>query len=471
MPPTLVLSSDVVGPRMAGSGIRAWQIANALAARQPVILAVPGAFEHPAGAQLPANLRVAIYRWGDDASLRPALAEAEVIVGQGFALSLHDSLLTSGLPLAVDLATPMLLEGLELAATADAHSLHRQYVDMTVAQLRAGDFFFCASERQRDYWLGALSALGRVNPQAYQAEPMLRALIDTVPFGIPDDPPPPARRSRAEILPGVAEQDVVLLWSGGLWDWLDPLILIRAVAALAPQNPRLKLVFSAGPRPNPDGPPFRTAAYDAARRLVAELDVGASVLFLDDWIPYAELHDYLAAADVGVCAHHQHIETHFAFRTRLMDYVWSSLPIITSAGDSVAALVEQHRWGQVVAADDLGGWIAAIGQLAGDAELRRTYRAAILATRGLFTWQAAVRPLERFCQAPQRTAERAPAPEDRHPSPADRMSTAQLQDEIARKTAAFQELEQYARALEQQLAQRQTPLARAAAWLRRRARR
>ena len=27
-----------------------------------------------------------------------------------------------------------------------------------------GDFFVCASERQRDYWLGMLAAEGRITP-------------------------------------------------------------------------------------------------------------------------------------------------------------------------------------------------------------------------------------------------------------------------------------------------------------------
>jgi hypothetical protein len=56
-------------------------------------------------------------------------------------------------------------------------------------QLRVGDFFLCASERQRDYWLGWLEALGRVNPRTHGADPDLRGLIDVVPFGVPSEPP------------------------------------------------------------------------------------------------------------------------------------------------------------------------------------------------------------------------------------------------------------------------------------------
>ena len=52
------------------------------------------------------------------------------------------------------------------------------------SQLADADFFLCASERQRDFWLGALHTAGRVNPRTYAADPTLRSLIDVVPFGL-----------------------------------------------------------------------------------------------------------------------------------------------------------------------------------------------------------------------------------------------------------------------------------------------
>ena len=48
----------------------------------------------------------------------------------------------------------------------------------------------CApAQKQRDFWLGQLAALGRVNPLTYDDDETLRSLITVVPFGIPDDPP------------------------------------------------------------------------------------------------------------------------------------------------------------------------------------------------------------------------------------------------------------------------------------------
>ena len=51
-------------------------------------------------------------------------------------------------------------------------------------QLLRGDFFICASDKQRDFWLGQLAALGRLNPATYDEEENLDELIRVVPFGL-----------------------------------------------------------------------------------------------------------------------------------------------------------------------------------------------------------------------------------------------------------------------------------------------
>ena len=55
-----------------------------------------------------------------------------------------------------------------------------------------------------------------------------------------------------------------------------------------------------------------------------------TVFFNDGWVPYAERGAWLAEADIGVSAHFDDIETRFAFRTRLLDYLWAGLPIVTT---------------------------------------------------------------------------------------------------------------------------------------------
>ena len=119
-----------------------------------------------------------------------------MVVVQGPALQRHPrlpQLLADGNHyLVADLYDPITLEQLEIDRGGQAGRwLQREYGALLNEQLRLADYFFCASERQRDYWLGALAALGRINPDTYDGGD-LRRLIDVVPFGLPATPPQPA---------------------------------------------------------------------------------------------------------------------------------------------------------------------------------------------------------------------------------------------------------------------------------------
>ena len=55
--------------------------------------------------------------------------------------------------------------------------------------LTTGSAFLCASDRQRDLWLGVLSSLGRIGYDEYAADPTLERLVAVVPFGVDPEPP------------------------------------------------------------------------------------------------------------------------------------------------------------------------------------------------------------------------------------------------------------------------------------------
>jgi glycosyltransferase involved in cell wall biosynthesis len=237
-----------------------------------------------------------------------------------------------------DLYIPAITE--TLASRSLARGLRRPGVLAQEVALATGDAFICASERQRDLWLGMLSDLGRLDADAYAADPTLRGVVDVVPFGLPEEDP------RGEPV-GLKRDGVrVLLWAGGISDWLDPLTPIRAVEQLDD----VKLVFL-GRGPDTE------AARHAARHESDE------VVFVRDWVPYEERASYLLEADLGVCAHFDSVETRFAFRTRLLDHFWARLPTVTTVGDVLAELVEEHGLGKAVPAGDVDAYAEAITQL------------------------------------------------------------------------------------------------------------
>lgn len=380
---------------MAGPGIRAWEFASALSGRHSVTLAVPNATK-----LTPHSFQMV--RTPPRAGLASMVRASDVVICQGPRLMPGLLALVYNRPVVVDLYDPYNIEELEASCRlplARRRERQRRVGEIINLQLLFGDFFICASERQRDYWLGALSANHRLNPKAYDADNRLRNLIDVVPFGIPATPP---RRGNGAIkgrLPGIAKDDFVVLWAGGLWGWLDPLAVIRAMAIVRDSRPDVKLVFMGTRHPNPGV--GRPEMVDQAIALADELGLrGSSVVFNEGWVPYLERDLYLTAADVGVSAQHEHLETRFAFRTRLLDYLWAELPIIATSGDNLGDAVQSEGLGIAVSDSDVNGIAAAILRMRNEPEFRAGCRRRISGLSSRYRWDSVTRPLANYCDNP-----------------------------------------------------------------------
>ncbi|MFZ5917789.1 MAG: glycosyltransferase [Chloroflexota bacterium] len=396
----LIVSHDVVDRRMAGPAIRAWEFARRLSRENQVTLAIPN--ETTLTGQGFALLPY------DRQSLRELAAAADCAVVSGLTLMQYPFLRHLCPVLVMDIYDPFVLENLQLFADRDMALRLRDHHDLTRAmndQLLLGDFFLCASEEQRNYWLGALSALNRVNPRTYDLDPTLRALIDVAPFGLPDAPPVHRRSVIKGVVPGIGPDDTVLLWNGGIYNWLDPLTLIRAVARVAASRDEVRLFFMGIKHPNPRVHPMRMVGD--ATRLSDALGLTGRHVFFNDWVAYEDRENYLLEADLGVSLHLPHIETHFAFRTRLLDCLWAGLPVVVTGGDTLARLVEAHDLGRVVEPEDVDGVAAAILDLLAGPDPRATRAEAFDRVRRQFTWQRAIEPLARFCVDPRPAPDRA----------------------------------------------------------------
>ncbi len=100
--------------------------------------------------------------------------------------------------------------------------------------------------------------------------------------------------------------------------------------------------------PNPVVKTMRAAAeaWELSNELeLTDVHVFFSDSFSSGWIPYAERGRYLAEATIGVSTHHDHVETAFSFRTRILDYFWAGLPVVTTRGDALADVIEARRSG------------------------------------------------------------------------------------------------------------------------------
>jgi glycosyltransferase involved in cell wall biosynthesis len=395
-----VATEDALTLNMAGPAIRAWHIARALSAEHEVVLVTTSGRCELASdafsARTATNLEIAeLERW------------SEIVIVQGFILHAVPALAATEKVMVVDIYDPQHLEQLALVKGEDA-AFRRDSVRTAVGiinhQLARGDFFLCASSKQRDFWLGALATLGRVNPPTYDQDEMLEGLIQVVPFGLPDEPPRHSRPALKGVIPGIDEGDEVLLWGGGIYNWFDPLTLIRAVYGLRSRRPRLRLLFMGLRHPNPAVLEMQMAVE--ARRLADSLGLtNTHVFFNDGWVPYDERQNYLLEADIGVSTHLQHLESAYSFRTRILDYIWAALPIVATEGDALSGLIERETLGITVPAGDVTKLQDALTQVLDDQTLAAACRANLACVRPDYTWSQVLNPLVRFCRSPRRAAD------------------------------------------------------------------
>jgi glycosyltransferase involved in cell wall biosynthesis len=403
----LLISADNVDVKMAGPGIRYWEMANALSRHGfDVTLAVPNRTRL-------SSPGVTVFTHGFDPRKTQSIVQAsDVFILQGYVLFYMPFLGQVDKPMVVDIYGPIVLENLENNASldiAERHRVNRRDLSVLADQLSVGDFFVCASTRQRDFWLGMLTALGRVNPATYRRDRMLDDLIDIVPFALPDVRPQHTRDVLKGVWPGIERQDKVLLWGGGIWEWFDPLTLIGAVHRVVQTHPSVKLVFICKGHPTAElNDALPMTMYEKAVQTSKELGLYARhVFFHEGWVPYEERANYWLEADIGVSTHFDYVENLFSFRTRLLDYIWAGLPMVVSGRDSGSEeIVRPYGLGHVVAPGDREGLARAIAEMVETPDLRETYRPRFERVRAQFTWEKAVEPLVAFCRHPRRAADR-----------------------------------------------------------------
>ncbi|WP_409492705.1 glycosyltransferase [Amycolatopsis sp. cmx-11-12] len=405
----LVITGDAITERMAGPAIRAWNMSATLAAEHDVHLVTVNPLADPPPA--PFQVSAATRR-----ELEAPIAWADIIVLQGHVLELAPSLKKQYAHKIVvaDLYDPMHLELLEQGKGVPDDKRALDLIGVTKvldAQLERGDFFLCASERQRHFWLGHLAAMGRLSPRLYDADPTTQSLLSIVPFGLPPNAPVRTGPGLRSTLDGIGETDHVVLWAGGVYSWFDPLTLVRAIERLRQRRGDVRLVFLGMKHPNPE---------------VTEMDIGARTMLLSDtlgltgkhvffnqqWVPYEERQNWLLDANCGVTTHYEHVETTFAFRTRVLDYLWAGLPIVTTDGDSFADLVREERLGVVVPAEDVDALADALEKALYDEEFAAGCVERMAAVAQRYAWPEALKPLVEFCRNPRPAADRLPGSED-----------------------------------------------------------
>jgi glycosyltransferase involved in cell wall biosynthesis len=356
----VVATPDVVGERMAGPGIRAWHLARELAKIAPTTLIAKiesGAPPASAGSGLHLVDR-------DSAEATSLLRSAEVLVGQparGFRRFRRDQ------KIAYDLFDPTVLELRELYGNKPSL---RQRIHLAAewsrlaAALGRGDLLICAAAQQRKFY-GSLQS---------NDAPWIE-----VPFGIDLEETRVCEKPHGP----------VVIWGGGVWEWLDPRTAIDAVVALNAEGLRCDLLFMGRARPNRN-------LIDRRRddRFEALLVRGGSHVSANaEWVPYGERLSWLRSGKVAIMLHRLTAEAEYSIRTRIFDAIAAGIPVIATAKGFAADLVEREGLGLVVPPEDVGAVAAAIRRLLTDDVFHATCVKNLERVRPRFAWNVVTRPL------------------------------------------------------------------------------
>jgi hypothetical protein len=383
-----LLSSEAIRPRTAGIGIRYLELARRLP--RPgleVVLVTPGEPDEVPDEGRAGEDRTAEVRRFERGRLREILADCDGAVCQG-QLANDLVLEVPELPAAIDLYDPFLVENLYYAETLGLDPYRNDHATW-VLQMSRGDFFLCSCEEQRQFYLGFLAALGRLNPERVGRDPDLDGLIAIVPFGV-DARLPGHRPLLPERRPG--EQRLLF---GGLYDWYDPWPVLEALEIA--DEPGWTLYFIRNP--NPEGTPqalFAEVEDWCRRRGWWDRRVRAL-----DWIPSARRYDLLRDVDLLVSTHVPSLETRLSLRTRFLDALAADCPVVISEGGAMSRLLRDHDAGWVVPPRDPAAVAAALGEiLAGGEPVAARRRGGAELLPG-FAWETVLEPLLRFCEKPE----------------------------------------------------------------------
>jgi glycosyltransferase involved in cell wall biosynthesis len=404
----LLLCRSMFGPRMSSPGIRTRHMAEVLAAALPdaeITLAIPTGSE-PIGD--PATMPYKIERY-----------TMKKVLGLLFR---HDLIICNDFPPVALLAFPFrkflldyytiyMLEWLEISSEAyDSRRKRKAWLwgsrKRIIAELTGADMVITANARQKDYYVGAMIALGLVDPAAYDRDAGMHHLIEPAPHGVRTDALEDggAPAILKGVYAGIAKDDKLLIWNGGILKWYDPGTLLRALAVLKERRNDIKLAFVGGAYPGL-GAMGLGRYYQDAVELAKELRLLNNTVFFDPtWVAYERMKDYMREADLAVCTYYNNLETHFSLRTRFIDVFWAELPLICTEGDVFSDMVRERQLGIVVPQEDANAVAAAIEKLVDDREFYAQCRANIRTNNAGMRWDVALEPIVEYCRNPRSSA-------------------------------------------------------------------
>ena len=223
-----------------------------------------------------------------------------------------------------------------------------------------------ASSRELQLFLKAVSfGAGILTPRAYAEDKTFSRRHVLGPYGWSRG----AHRDAAEIaqkyFPSIDFGKPVFVWGGGIWSWFDPVTVVRAFKIFIEERKgNALLVFPAIRIPRAS-----SIVMGKSTELMEEIqqaNLPGHIHVNRNWIPYEDCLTMFTLCRAGLCIATPTIETEVAFRTRIVDYIGSELPVISSAGDPLSTFVANNGLGVAVPPQEIGALVNALQKMTQD---------------------------------------------------------------------------------------------------------
>lgn len=327
-----------------GGGLRCWGLATGIKTARPsweVCMIYPKWYEgYNTITNHPHESGVSLYQWENQDDISRHLQSFDAVIISycyGSYSSETANSLSEHQTLILDCYVPI---HIEVSARKSIHRIDEERSFLSDSTLwnrviSKGHLLLCASHQQKLYYLGLLSGLGRITPISYdQCDNIVIApfgitgSLERVPSGNLDHQSFEHRDHSSE--------PFQLLWFGGVYPWFDMTNLFDAVGMIN-DSISCELTIVGIKNPFNHHPWFKKVALNLLS--LSEQERYQRFIRVEEWVPYEDRTHYYERADLAICINAIGIENMVSWRTRILDYLWASLPFATNGGDPISELL------------------------------------------------------------------------------------------------------------------------------------
>lgn len=376
-----------------GGGLRAWGLAYALSTKHfSVRLLIPGAY---LTSEKKVNEYLSVIPYGSTTDLASEISKSSVVIypaGAPHISSLCIANKDSSTILIADAYVPI---HVEVASRQFHDKMQSEEIDFNsmspywLNAITSADAILCASQEQQAYYLGILSATGYLRPSSYQN---IRILV--VPFGY---------FPNTEVKISYVDNNLIrqpstlrILWYGGFYPWFDTSKFMDVLSNLdqlisEDKNKDYQVRVIGAENPFIEDENFKSHT----NKQIANLKRNKHVTF-SPWLPFNQRFKAFQDIDIVICLTSEGYENTLAWRTRYLDFIEYSVPLLTNSSDPLSTRIVQNNCGWKIDSSDSDDLALKLRDIILDRESLINARASYQTFKQQLTWDKSVLPLEKL---------------------------------------------------------------------------